>query len=158
MLCTLGGELDRAKATAGVTSSTMGFVRWREKSFQGSRSSCTSGGGGAFAGAAVTGVCVVVLAGRGCFPRCGCGSCDRVAVVVGVRWKRRGRQCAAGSGVITSSTACGINLAVGDSSALVPAASCVAKVLASGQQGVLGVLWHGLDWRCLCWRCARRWL
>ena len=57
MLRTLCGELDRARATAGVTSCRMGSARWPEKSFQGSCSSCCSGGGGALAGGAVAGVC-----------------------------------------------------------------------------------------------------
>ena len=56
MRCTRCGELDRARATAGVTSSTMGSALCCEKSFQGSLSSCTNGGGGALAGPATVDV------------------------------------------------------------------------------------------------------
>ena len=103
----------------GVTSSTMGPARWFEKSFQGSCSSCCSGGGGALASEAVAGVCAALAKQAG-------GAFRGVAVgpVVGrLSSSESGGSGggalrgggATGSGAPTSSTACGMNLAVGDS-------------------------------------------
>ena len=63
--------------------------------------------------------CGGVKIGRGCFSGCGCRRCHRAAVFIGVWWKRGGALrgiAAAGSGATTSSMACSMNLAVGDSS------------------------------------------